>query len=228
MLSWCYADTYIVGSCARLVVAYIRGRTRRRCPSCRSERLTCLSTPMQQLASIRRYSSVSVFSGNIMSPKKLPPPLSPNPVVFLTPRLQRQQHALFTMILLFDTEVALCHQHVTCQERRSIGRGSVISMLFEANQRHHVWNQDCHEDLAWWSILASGSDGAHLAIETTPTALHALRHGSAPPRLPKPSPRTSQLTRHCGDIHPTVEPHSDGSHLAVEPAVVARSLGRQP
>ena len=50
------------------------------------------------------------------------------------------------MMLLFDTEVARCHQHVTCQERRSIGRGSVISMLFEANQRHHVWNQDCNED----------------------------------------------------------------------------------
>ena len=37
----------------RRVVAYVRGRTRRRCTSCRSERLTCLSTPMQQFASIR-------------------------------------------------------------------------------------------------------------------------------------------------------------------------------
>ena len=44
-------------------------------------------------------------------------------------------------MLLNDTEVARCHQHVTCQERRSIGRSSVISMLFEAHQRHHVWNE---------------------------------------------------------------------------------------
>ena len=50
------------------------------------------------------------------------------------------------MMLLFDTEVARCHQHVTCQERRSTGRGSVISMLLEAIQRHHVWNQDCHKE----------------------------------------------------------------------------------
>ena len=49
-------------------------------------------------------------------------------------------------MLLNDTEVARCHQDVTCKDRRRIGRGSVISMLFEANQRHHVWNQDCHED----------------------------------------------------------------------------------
>ena len=46
------------------------------------------------------------------------------------------------MMLLFDTEVARCHQHVTCQERRRIGRRSVVSMLFEAYQRHHVWNED--------------------------------------------------------------------------------------
>ena len=48
------ARMYIVPHCPTFhVVAYVRGRTRRRCTSCRSERLTLLSTPMQQFASIR-------------------------------------------------------------------------------------------------------------------------------------------------------------------------------
>ena len=48
------ARMYIVPHCPTFhVVAYVRGRTRRRCTSCRSERLTLLSTPMQQFDSIR-------------------------------------------------------------------------------------------------------------------------------------------------------------------------------
>ena len=95
---------------ARVVVVYMRGRTRRRCTSCRSGRLTCLSTPMQQFASIRgllrcsRSAAIHILLACLPSATVLIIPLSYQRRACLE---KHERHR----ILCYDTGLVVCEEN---------------------------------------------------------------------------------------------------------------------
>ena len=92
------------------VVAYVRGRTRRRCTSCRSERLTLLSTPMQQVDSIRgllrcsRSAAIRILLACLPSATVLIMPLSYQRRACLE---KHERHR----ILCYDTGLVVCEEN---------------------------------------------------------------------------------------------------------------------